>query len=463
MEIPQNIHPEILSAIRLLSEDGNVNMDKAVSIIENAVYNYDLSIYPDFSTGLAGIGYGIQYLIYTGLIEESADEILEEFDQYLFSAVCFRMHTDLTHATGLMGIASYFFGRLEDRDASDDNLNTVRNKSVLLSILDLLLIRLGLEGYVSTEIKELPEISMLEMHDIKSFIQYFLHYNICNELALKLKNRIEQNHVLPENVCKNSMNTDMSDVTIVMAIRVDSDIRIENLKTIIRLYSTLENIYIIIGEADHDQHLYIEENERISYSFYMDNNPVFHFTYYRNTLIKRAKTPIVIVWDVDILVPKEQLYRAVNEVRNHNAVLSYPYDCICYALPSDISDNFRKELDWGALLSEKEKFPTMFGQLTVGGIFVVDREKYIQAGLENEYFIGWGPEDIERLKRLTILGLPVLRIEGCIYHLFHPRKLNSGFLDQSQNIYAKKELLRICGMSKADLFKEISTWLWVCE
>lgn len=463
MEAPQNIHPEILSAIQLLSEDINVNMDKAVSIIENTVYNYDLSIYPDFSTGLAGIGYGIQYLICTGLMEAVADEVLEECDQYLFSAVCFCMHTDLTHATGLMGIASYFLGRLEDHDASDDNLSTVRSQSVLLAILDILLIRLGAEGYVSSEIKELPEVSMLEKHDIKSFIQHFLHYNICNELALKLQNKIEQNYVLPARRCENSMNTDMSDVTIVMPIRVDSDVRIANLKTIIRLYSNLENIHFIIWEADNFQRLHIEDSERINYLFCKDNNPVFHHTHYRNEMIKQAKTPIVIVWDVDILVSEKQLYKAVNDIRNRHAILSYPYDGVCCSLSSDISDKFRDTLDWGALLSEKEKYPTMFGQLTVGGIFVVDRERYMLAGMENEYFIGWGPEDIERLKRLTILNLPVSRVTGRIYHLCHPRKLNSGYVDQFQNLSAKKELLRICRMSKIDLLKEIADWSWICE
>lgn len=463
MEAPQNIHPEILSAIRLLSEDRIVNMDTVVSIIEDTVYNCDLSIYPDFSTGLAGIGYGIQYLICIGLIEEDADEVLEECDRHLFSAVYFRMHTDLTHATGLMGIASYFLGRLEDPNASDNNLSTLTSKSVLLSILDILLIRFGVEGYVSSEIRELPRISMVETHDVKKFIQDFLHYDICNELALKLQNRIEQNPVSPARRYNNSIDTDMSDVTIVMPIRVDSDDRIANLKTIIRLYSTLENIHFIIWEADNYQHLHIEENERISYSFCMDDNPVFHFTYYRNVMIKQAKTPIVIVWDVDVLVPEEQLCRAVDDVRNQQTVLSFPYDGICYSLPPDMSDNFRNTLDWEVLLSEEEKFPTMFGQLTVGGIFVVDRERYMRAGMENEYFLGWGPEDIERLKRLTILDLPVSRVKGCIYHLYHPRKLNSGYVDRSQNLSAKKELLRICRMGKADLLEEIADWSWDCK
>ena len=271
---------------------------------------------------------------------------------------------------------------------------------------------------------------------------------------------MEQKDVLPARKCENSICTDMGDVTIVIPIRVDSSIRIANLVTIIRLYSDLENIHFIIREADNLQRLHIEESERIDYSFCRDNNPVFHHTHYRNEMIKLAKTPIVIVWDVDVLVPEEQLYKAVNDIRNRHAVLSYPYDGICYSLSSDISNNFRDTLDWGTLLSEKEKYLTMFGQLTVGGIFVVNREKYIQAGMENESFIGWGPEDIERLKRLTILNLPVSRVAGCIYHLYHPRKLNSGYVGQSQNLSAKKELLRICRMSMVDLLKEIAGWSW---
>lgn len=463
MEASQNIHPEILSVIRLLSEDRNMNMDTAVSIIEDTVYNCDLNIYPDFSTGLAGIGYGIQYLICSGLIDAVADEVLEECDRYLFSTVYFRLHTDLSHATGLMGVASYFLGRLEDLHASDDNLSTVTSKSVLLSILDILLIRFGVEGYTSSEIREQSSISMVEKYNVKLFIQHFLQHNICNELALKLWNGIEKKYVLPAKKCENSICTDMGDVTIVMPIRVDSSIRIANLETIIRLYSDLENIHFIIWEADNLQRLHIEESERIDYSFFRDNNPVFHHTHYRNEMIKQVKTSIVIVWDVDILVPEEQLYKAVNDIRNRSAILSYPYNGVCYSLSSDISDNFRNTLDWGVLLSEKKNLPTMFGRLTVGGIFVVNREKYMQVGMENEYFIGWGPEDIERLKRLTILNLPVSRTAGSIYHLYHPRKLNSGYVDRSQNLLAKQELLRICKMSKIDLLKEIAGWSWICE
>lgn len=85
----------------------------------------------------------------------------------------------------------------------------------------------------------------------------------------------------------------------------------------------------------------------------------------------------------------------------------------------------------------------------------------MQVGMENEYFVGWGPEDVERLKRLTLLDIPVSRVSGCIYHLYHPRELNSGYVNQSRSLTLKKELLRICRMDRSDLFREIATWKWL--
>ena len=55
-----------------------------------------------------------------------------------------------------------------------------------------------------------------------------------------------------------------------------------------------------------------------------------------------------------------------------------------------------------------------------GGAFFVNRSVYVQAGGENEHFYGWGPEDLERVKRMEILGYSVTRIKGDLYHLYHP-------------------------------------------
>lgn len=463
MEAPQNIHPNILYAIQLLSENRNANMDKAISIIEKTVSDCDIDVCADYSSSLAGIGYGIQYLIYSGLIDANADDILTEFDQHLFSEVCYKKHTDLSHSKGLMGIAFYFFGRLEDVGANTDNSNTVMCKFVLLSILNILLTRFSVDGYLSSRNNKLPQVTLEEKKDIGLFIYSFLNHNICNELALKLLDKLIQSSPCVVEKRESSFTTDMSDVTIVIPIRIDSDVRIQNLQTIIHLYSCLQGIHFIILEADSSQLLDLKTDEKIEYIYCKDDSTIFHHTYYRNKMIRLARTPIVIVWDVDILVPLSQLYMAVEEIRKYHVVLSYPYDGICYDLTPNISKDFRRSLDWQVLLSNKDDLKTMFGELTVGGVFVIDCQKYIQLGMENEYFVGWGPEDVERLKRLTIMDIPVSRIEGCIYHLFHPRKLNSSYVSRSQYISVMNELFRICGMTKLELLREINNWEWVLK
>jgi hypothetical protein len=39
---------------------------------------------------------------------------------------------------------------------------------------------------------------------------------------------------------------------------------------------------------------------------------------------------------------------------------------------------------------------------------------------ENEFFVGWGPEDKERYFRFNILGYKIYRVNGDIFHLKHP-------------------------------------------
>jgi hypothetical protein len=67
------------------------------------------------------------------------------------------------------------------------------------------------------------------------------------------------------------------------------------------------------------------------------------------------------------------------------------------------------------------------GRSSVGGAFIVNKQRYLKGGGENENFYGWGPEDAERLKRMEILEEPTQRIEGPLFHLHHPRggKLDS--------------------------------------
>lgn len=64
-----------------------------------------------FSTGLCGIGWGIEYLIQKGFAQGNADEILEELDKRVMEYDLRRI-TNISLDKGLEGIAYYISARL---------------------------------------------------------------------------------------------------------------------------------------------------------------------------------------------------------------------------------------------------------------------------------------------------------------------------------------------------------------
>lgn len=92
---------------------------------------------------------------------------------------------------------------------------------------------------------------------------------------------------------------------------------------------------------------------------------------------------------------------------------------------------------------------------------MINRTKFLSYGGENERFIGWGPEDAERIKRLEIFGVKIARVKGLIYliyHLYHP--INRDFSCNAEMIYRdnQREFLRICSLNKDQLSQDIQKW-----
>jgi len=56
-----------------------------------------------------------------------------------------------------------------------------------------------------------------------------------------------------------------------------------------------------------------------------------------------------------------------------------------------------------------------------------DRKVYMNGFLENEGFIAYAPEDVERHYRWKTLGYNIGRVDNYAYHLEHERTQNSWF------------------------------------
>jgi hypothetical protein len=256
---------------------------------------------------------------------------------------------------------------------------------------------------------------------------------------------------------------DLRDVTFLIPIRIDSEERIENLKTILTYLNHHLDTNIIVCEDSVQRGLDLHKFKCIY--IHHENNGVMHRTRCINKMIRKATTPIVVNYDTDVLLTRRQYETAARMVRHRDMDVCYPYDGRFY----NVTANFRKPIKEFCTTKflENLRFDTLSDIRTmhqsVGGVIFFSREAYIAGGMENENFVGWGYEDIERFYRFRTLGFNVGRIGGPLYHIEHPRHGGSSF-DTSERIEQNAyECEKIMALNKQELEGYVNSWRWVNE
>lgn len=258
---------------------------------------------------------------------------------------------------------------------------------------------------------------------------------------------------------KNRLN--LRDVSFLIPVRIDSEDRLENVYMVCKyLYKNFDTNIILI-EADQspkiDQRL-LPEN--LQYVFIEDHHPKFHRTRYNNQMMELATTSIVSLYDTDVILPVAQMEAAVELLRGRNFEMVFPYDGDFAGLDLLMKAMFSKLLDAELFTANSGKL-LLGTRRSYGGCVFLDKKAYQKAGLENEYLTSWGPDDLERWKRMSILGYRIKRIPGALYHLPHPGSKNSGYNDKNDRIYLINEYLKVCSMQQSELKQYIKNWNWI--
>jgi hypothetical protein len=244
-----------------------------------------------------------------------------------------------------------------------------------------------------------------------------------------------------------NLKIDLKDTTFIIPVSIDSTDRIENINTCIAYINTYFDTNIIIGEQGTDA---------INHSKVKFNYPKFHRTKMLNEMTKQANTPIVINYDADVFLPPLQIWLAVHYIRTNVADYVYPYDGQFARVGRGYYNLINDKKDLGRL--SKYTFKGTFKNdvntpKSVGGAIAFNKEAYTEIGLENERFISYAPEDIERFYRMANTGR-LKRIKGVIYHLDHEVTINSsiGHVDYANNVKVCNELT---GLTMNELWRLI--------
>lgn len=225
----------------------------------------------------------------------------------------------------------------------------------------------------------------------------------------------------------------MRDLTVLIPVRVDSLVRLENVLAVIRYLYRYFDVNLMVLEADRYDNGILRSllPQDVAYIFVSDTDPVFYRTKYINQMAMNATSDYLAVWDADVIFSPSQVYEALVSLRSGKYEVCYPYDGLFLDTSKLIREFYLENGDVAVLEDFKKMMFAPYGPGMRGGAFLVNARAYRASGMENLNFYGWGPEDWERYERWSNLGYRIGYAKGCLFHLSHPRDLN-GYHNSSQ-------------------------------
>ena len=249
---------------------------------------------------------------------------------------------------------------------------------------------------------------------------------------------------------------DYDKFTVIIPYRkTDDPEREENLDMIMKYLSSVGIRNLIISEhSDVSSRRRLVDDYKNSfnsfkYIFSDAHGEKFNKSHAINRAVMESETAYIALFDMDSLTRKKNIDMALY-------LLDKGFEVV-HAFNRIIKDvknkkEFMKDYDFKLIDS-----PAQYRDSADGGIVFWNKESFIDIGMKNEYFRGWGNEDNEILIRANLWGLKQIRIDDTLYHLYHHRpKIRS-----KNNADQMNKMIQI--KNKEDMLVEISKWPWYVE
>jgi hypothetical protein len=259
-----------------------------------------------------------------------------------------------------------------------------------------------------------------------------------------------------------SCKPDLTDVTFCIPLRVDSPERMRNLAVVLEYLTANLDTRISLLE-DGPRRLaprYLPGLlSRVAYVYRPNESPLFARARLANIMAGQAETPMIVLHDTDVLASPGQYEACARLIRSGRADLASPFSGMCLDVPQEAAAGIQTSR------SLEGVDPEACGRLphAPGGVVFFDREVFFQGGMENENFVSYGFLDDERLIRFTRLGYRLVRLDGVLHHLSHPRGVNSSLHLNPHKDRNAAEARRVRAMTPKELREYVDSWPWPAE
>lgn len=251
----------------------------------------------------------------------------------------------------------------------------------------------------------------------------------------------------------------LSNTTFTIPVLYDSRDRKENVDLAIKYLRDNFETTIMVGEQGPQRFEYLADVVNYRHFTGMEN---FHRTKMLNDMAGDCKTPVIVNWDADVLVPPLQIIEAVRAITVDEYDMVYPYDGRFARVPREYYPTLDRRVDVGCLCRNMFFGMRAGDQKSVGGAIFWNSQSFLQVGLENEHMISYGPEDAERYLRAEKLGFTIKRVTGVLYHVDHVQSMDSSVKHPRFNDNVQ-EFEKIRAMSEAELRAYVDTWPWATK
>lgn len=224
----------------------------------------------------------------------------------------------------------------------------------------------------------------------------------------------------------------LKDTTFIIPVCVESHDRYRNAVSVLGYLNHHFNTNVIIHEL-------FEGNSNLDFLGQFDNLNLkvileksnlesYHRTRQLNEMLSLVQTPFVSNYDIDVVLPVDSYVKSVEMLKNDSDVV-YPYGDGQFQ--KRVPENFNR-INFDQIFQIKQLDDFGLWDAKCGHCFFIKTDLYKKCGGENENFIAYGPEDVERYGRFHKFGYKVDRINDFIYHFEHSR---TPFSDKTNSFF----------------------------
>ena len=214
---------------------------------------------------------------------------------------------------------------------------------------------------------------------------------------------------------------DLTDCTFIIPIMLESDDRKKNFEITLKYLTTHLNTSIIVfeyGSYKIGESLLPTDSKGIDYRFFEINTDIFHRTKCINEMLNIVRTSVVVNYDVDVLLAPQAYKECYDKAMISDMVFAGRQYSVNYSGRNKLAESMSLDA-----LNSDDIAGIYDG---CGHVIFFKTQSYIEGGMENENFIGWGLEDLERVYRFEKLGYKIEHAAAHnIYHIEHSRGINS--------------------------------------